>query len=320
MLGLMLLNGCSSIPSSSINTHASNTKPKAPVIALVLGGGGAKGFAHVGVIKALEANNIHPNLVVGTSVGSFVGSIYASGKSINQLQSIALNVADSELTDFTLSYQGIIEGEKLREFVNYQVNNQSIDSFPIRFAAVAAEKSTLKKVVFTKGEAGLIVQASSSVPNVFIAPRIPDPKTSGIVGKKYIDGGVVSIVPVDAAKDLGADVIIAVDLQVGKQTDNQPIAGNKSIWSLIEQGYHTYTNNSQPSTKTNPYAQGNNNFQRLNDAEIARADVVILPDVANFSSISTVNRKEAIEAGVKATELKMPAIKEAIEKANLASR
>lgn len=310
-LSALLLSGCSNLATDTQPKGASS-QPTAPVIALVLGGGGAKGYAHVGVIKSLEANHITPTLVVGTSVGSFVGSIYASGKSAAELEAIAVTTADSELTDFTLSYQGIIEGQKLRSFVNTQVNNKPIQAFPIRFAAVAAEKHSLKKAVFTEGEAGLVVQASSSVPNVFIAPRIPDPKTSGQIGKKYIDGGVVSMVPVDAAKALGADLIIAVDLQAGN-TSQTATTSSKSIWSLIEQGYSGYRNNSSASSnKSGPYTQ---NYEAINNAEIARADVVIRPEVSNISSIITVNREQAIAAGVKATEQKLPAIKAAIAKA-----
>lgn len=308
-LSALLLSGCSTLTTG---TQPVATSPQTgPVIALVLGGGGAKGFAHVGVIKALEANHIKPNLVVGTSVGSFVGSIYASGMLASELESIAVTTADSDLTDFTVSYQGIIEGDKLRHFVNSQVNNRPIESFPTRFAAVAAEKHTLKKAVFTEGEAGLIVQASSSVPNVFIAPRIPDPKTTGQIGKKYIDGGVVSMVPVDVAKALGADLVIAVDLQAGN-TSQTSATPSRNIWSLIEQGYNSYNNSSSTTeNKSGPYTQ---NYEAINNAEISRADVLIRPDVAGISSISTVNREQAIAAGVKATEQNLPAIKAAIAK------
>ncbi|MEJ6069874.1 patatin-like phospholipase family protein, partial [Psychrobacter sp. 16-Bac2893] len=186
---------------------ADTSVPNKPTVALVLGGGGAKGFAHVGVIKALEENGIKPTLVVGTSVGSLVGSLYASGYTAKQLEHLALNTTDSELTDFTLSNQGFIEGIKLKNFINANVGGRTIENFPIRFAAITAEKNTLKKTVFTTGDVGLAVQASCSVPNIFIAPRIPEK-----VGKKYIDGGVVSLVPVDSARDLGADIIIAVDV------------------------------------------------------------------------------------------------------------
>ena len=196
MLGILGLSmsACQSLTPASETVTPINNQPK---VALVLGGGGAKGFAHIGVIKALEENGITPTLVVGTSVGSLVGSLYASGYNAKQLERLALNTSDSELTDFTLSNQGFIEGIKLKNFINTKVSGRAIEDFPISFAAVAAEKHTLKKAVFSSGNAGLAVQASCSVPNIFIAPRIPEQ-----VGKKYIDGGVVSLVPVDTALSL----------------------------------------------------------------------------------------------------------------------
>lgn len=320
----LLATSCSTVSTDTV-THTS-IPVNEPVIALVLGGGGAKGYAHIGVLKALESHNIAPNLIVGTSVGSFVGSLYASGKSANELEHLALTTPDSALTDFTLSYQGVIEGKKLRDFVNTQVNQQPIESFPIRFGAVAAEKHTLEKAVFTKGEAGLVVQASSSVPNLFIAPRIPDPATSGIIGKKYVDGGIVSIVPVDTAKSLGADVVIAVDLQVNTGSKPSPAHtpslgsllqspsllnnGKNTLWSLIEQGYNAYASE---NTRKGPYTQ---NYQAINRAEIARADIIIRPDVADISAINTLDREQAITAGFTATEQNMPAIIEAIKAAH----
>ena len=272
--------------------------PKKPVIALVLGGGGAKGFAHVGVIKTLEANGIKPDLIVGSSVGSFVGSLYASGMSADELERLALSTDDSELTDFTLAHQGIIEGIKLKDFVNAQVGNRPIEALPIRFAAIATEKHSGKKTVFTQGNTGLAVQASSSVPNIFIAPRIPEK-----VGIKYVDGGVSSLVPVDSARQLGADVIIAVDIMTpaSNTSDTSHPTNNTSprnIWSLIEQSYPT--NNASNSK----YAQ--------TLAEVNRADVIIRPAVAHISSIDTTQRVDTIKAGEIATTKSLPAIAEAI--------
>src|SRR5699024_1089791 len=201
-------------------------------------------------------NGITPTLVVGTSIGSLIGSLYASGYNAKQLEQLALNTSDSELTDFTLSNQGFIEGIKLKNFINAKVGGRAIENFPISFAAVAAEKHTLKKAVFSSGDAGLAVQASCSVPNIFIAPRIPEK-----IGKKYVDGGVVSLVPVDTARDLGADIIIAVDVTAANA--NSP-ANNKiptinslsSFWGFLESNIVTNFSNatnvtsvSQASTK-----------------------------------------------------------------------
>ena len=166
------MSACSTLNPATTDSASLTKVIETPRVALVLGGGGAKGFAHVGVIKALEEQGITPTLIVGTSVGSLVGSLYASGYTPAQLERLAITTPDSELTDFVLSNQGFVEGIKLKNFINAKVGGQTIENFPIRFAAVAAEKHTLKKAVFTTGDAGLAVQASCSIPNIFIAPRI----------------------------------------------------------------------------------------------------------------------------------------------------
>ena len=291
-------NACSTL------TPASSVAPitDAPKVALVLGGGGAKGFAHIGVIKALEANGIKPTLVVGTSVGSLVGSLYASGYTPAQLERLALTTNDSELTDFTLSNQGFIEGIKLKNFINANVGGRLIEDFPIAFAAIAAEKHSLKKTVFTQGNAGLAVQASCSVPNIFIAPRIPEK-----VGKKYIDGGVVSLVPVDSARDLGADIIIAVDVTM-PTSNKKNITSNllpaitslSSFWGLLENNLSSnvaYSNTQHSSTMRN---------------ERGRADILITPDVSHISSLDTSQRSALITAGAQATTPQINAIKQLI--------
>ena len=297
------MSACTSLkPVSNFESLVTNK----PTVALVLGGGGAKGFAHVGVIKALEENGITPTLVVGTSVGSLVGSLYASGYNAKELERLALTTTDSELTDFTLSNQGFIEGIKLKNFINAKVVKQAIENFPISFAAVAAEKNTLKKAVFTTGDAGLAVQASCSVPNVFIAPRIPEK-----VGKKYIDGGVVSLVPVDSARELGADIIIAVDVTAAKANN---ATGNKtptinsltSFWGLFE-------NNAITNVAYNANAPSINHINSSMSHERDRADIVIIPNVGHISSLDTSQRSALITAGAQATTAQITAIQKLIK-------
>lgn len=298
---LLITSSCTTTAPSYLSVTPVNADK--PVIALVLGGGGAKGFAHIGVIKVLEANGIKPDMIVGSSVGSFVGSLYASGMSANELEQLALTTDDSELTDFTLAHQGIIEGIKLKDFVNAQVGQRPIEALPIRFAAIATEKHSGEKTVFTQGNTGLAVQASSSVPNIFIAPRIPEK-----VGKKYVDGGVSSMVPVDSARQLGADIVIAVDIMSANNShsDNEQIKKNQSlgqrtIWSLLEQGYPSQTANQSKYAQTL--------------AEVNRADVVIHPAVAAISAIDTTRRAETIRAGEEAARNSLPAIADAIAQA-----
>lgn len=302
----LLVNACNSMKPDA-TTSQMNPIPDAPSVALVLGGGGAKGFAHVGVIKALEEGGITPTLVVGTSVGSLVGSLYASGYTPAQLEQLALTTPDSALTDFTLSNQGFIEGIKLKNFINTHVGGQPIEAFPIAFAAVAAEKHTLKKVVLTTGNAGLAVQASCSVPNIFIAPRIPE-----TVGKKYIDGGVVSLVPVDSARALGADIIIAVDVtasNASSATRNKlpTIFSLSSFWGLLETNLTANVSSSNVTNSTRISARN----ERL------RADILITPNVSHVSSFDTSQRRALIMAGTQATTPQINAIKQLIkEKSN----
>lgn len=307
MLGILgvFISACQSLPSVTKTVAPIEKQPK---VALVLGGGGAKGFAHIGVFKALEENGITPTLVVGTSIGSLIGSLYASGYNAKQLEQMALNTSDSELTDFTLSNQGFIEGIKLKNFINAKVGGRAIENFPISFAAVAAEKHTLKKAVFSSGDAGLAVQASCSVPNIFIAPRIPEK-----IGKKYVDGGVVSLVPVDTARDLGADIIIAVDVTAANA--NGP-ANNKiptinslsSFWGFLESSFvanatASVTDSSQSNTKRSTAMR----------RERERADIIIIPDIGHISSLDTSQRRALMTAGMQATTPQIAAIKQLIK-------
>ena len=236
---------------------------------------------------------------MGTSVGSLVGSLYASGMTPMALERLALTTPDSALTDFTLSSQGFVEGIKLKNFINTHVGGQSIEDFPIRFAAIATEKNTLKKTVFTTGNVGLLVQASCSVPNVFIAPRIPEK-----VGKKYIDGGVVSLVPVDSARDLGADIIVAVDVTEPSKIKNNAtlprLNSLSSFWGLLE-----------ATVSSNVFGTNTRQGSMMRD-ERQRADIVIIPNVGHISSLDTSQRQALITAGTQATTPQINAIKQLI--------
>lgn len=185
----------------------------APDVALVLGGGGTRGYAHIGAIKALEEHGIRPDLIVGTSAGAMVGALSASGKSAKELERIAMALDETDLLDIAPSKQGLIEGKALRDFINTQVNNKSIESLPTRFAAIATDAHANTTVSFRQGDTGLAVQASLSIPKLFIAPRVPK-----IGGKKYIDGGQSALLPSAAAKSMGAQFVIAVDVMSASNT------------------------------------------------------------------------------------------------------
>ncbi len=253
---------------------------RAPVIALALGGGGAKGFAHVGVIKVLESHGIVPQIITGTSAGSFVGSLYASGKTAYQLQELALNLKESDIREFTLSQEGFLTGQKLQDFVNTQVQNKPIQRFPIRFAAVATDLTTGQKINFNQGNAGQAVRASCSIPNVFVPATIN--------GKRYVDGGLVSPVPVESARSMGADIVIAVDISA------RPKAGQKmTVWGLLDQTLNI---------------MGQQGLNR----ELKEADIVITPAVGNLGIADLDARHQAILEGERATQEQLGAIEQAI--------
>lgn len=188
--------------------HATSAAPSAtpgrPTVALVLGGGGLRGFAHVGVLRALEEAGIRPDIVVGTSAGSVVGAAYASGMSAEQIKMAALGVKVSSLIDLTFSSSGIMRGNKLASWVGSVTGGLPIERFPIRFAAVATDLQGGQPVLLDQGPAGHAIQASSAVPGV----NVPVPYKTG----HLIDGGVTSLVPVRFARAMGADVVIAVDI------------------------------------------------------------------------------------------------------------
>lgn len=255
-------------------------KPREPVIALALGGGGAKGFSHIGVIKVLESHGIKPKIVTGTSAGSFVGSLYASGKTPYQLQQLAFQLKESDLRDLTFNRQGVVLGQKLQDYVNANVGNKPIQQFPIRFAAVATRLDNGKKTEFIRGNVGQAVRASCSIPNVFV------PAT--IAGVKYVDGGLVSPIPVSTAKSMGADIVIAVDISARPSKTG---AGN--MFGLLDQTINI---------------MGQQSIQQ----ELQQATVVIQPKVGNLGVLDLSSSQNAILEGEQAAQAKIPAIEAAI--------
>ena len=260
------------------HTQTANTaKPKA-VVALALGGGASKGFAHIGIIKVLKENNIPVKVVTGTSAGSIVGSLYASGMSPDRLELEAEILGKTDLVDLTLSSSGFIKGEKLQNYINYKVGNRSIQQFPIKFAAVATDFESGKAVTFNRGNVGQAVRASASIPNVF-QPTV-------IGGRRYVDGGLSQPVPVSAAKKQGANFIIAVDISA------RPVKNvNKSFFSYLDQTFNVM---SIP----------------LLQHELGQANVVIKPQVLEMGSIGGFDQKQrAIQLGEEAARAALPEIK-----------
>jgi NTE family protein len=254
-------------PPASETPPVVRVKP-APKIALALGGGAARGFAHVGVIKALEAQGIYPDIVVGTSAGSVVGALYASGIGGYELQSMSLAMDDGTLSDWSLPDRGIIKGEALQNYINTALGNRPIEKLKRTLAIVATDLQSGEAVVFRNGNAGMAVRASSSVPGLFQPVRIN--------GRDYVDGGLVSPVPVRVARNLGADLVIAVDI-----SSKPRFARTVSSLDVLLQ---TFT------------IMG----QSIAAHELREADVVIRPNVDGVSGTDFQAKHRAIMEGERA--------------------
>lgn len=249
-------------------------------IGIALGGGAAKGFAHIGVIKMLEANGLAPAVVAGTSAGSVVGALYASGMNAFELQEKAVALDEARIRDLQLSSGGLLVGQKLEDYVNEQVRRQPLERLAKPFVAVATRLEDGERTVFARGNTGQAVRASSSVPGVF------QPVTIGRF--HYVDGGVVSPVPVDAARQLGADLVVAVDIS-NKARGQAPTGMLGTLGQSIA-------------------IMG----QKAGQAELARADVVVRPQVLDIGAADFTQRANAILEGEKAALAAMPQIRERI--------
>ncbi len=257
--------------------------PREIKVALALGAGSSKGFAHIGVLKIIESNKVPVHIIVGTSAGSFVGSLYAYGYDTYQLQRLAFSIEKSDIVDLTVPDNGFIKGEKLEEYVNRAVRNTPLESMRIPFYAVATDIQSGQEFVFGKGNTGMAVRASCSIPGIFRPVRIGE--------RTYVDGGLVSPVAVDAARRLGADVVIAVDISA----DQGGAAPESTVETLLQSIGIMY--------------------ERLASLQLSRADIVIHPKVGHIAANDFTKRHEAILEGEKAALEALPRIRAAIEAA-----
>ncbi|HUL60033.1 MAG TPA: patatin-like phospholipase family protein [Anaeromyxobacteraceae bacterium] len=256
-----------------------------PKIALALGGGAARGFAHVGVIRVLEQERIPIDLVVGTSVGSLIGAIYAGDRDSFELEWTAFQLERDDLFDFgimnALMGMGYAKGEKLEAFVRSKVKQESIEQLPVPYAAVATDLNWGTRVVLDRGPIARAVRASSAIPGVF-EPVVHQ-------GKMLVDGGLVDNVPIDVARAKGADLVIAVDI-----SEN---VGNTSIKNVLD-----------------VMLQATNILWSEGTARARRdADVLVSPAVGDIGTLDFSQKKRAMQAGMDAARKAVPQIRAAIE-------
>ena len=278
-LSALMLSAC----ASKAPTPAPAAINKPVKIGLALGGGAARGFAHIGVIKVLEAQGITPDIVVGTSAGAVVGALYAAGHSGFELQKLAHKLDESKISDWSVPDRGVLKGEALQKFVNDAVAQRPIEAMKKPLAVVATDLNSGESILFRTGNTGMAVRASATVPGVF--------RPVSINGREYVDGGLSSLIPARYTRQMGADVVIAIDISA--RPGNQPVRGTLDI--LLQ----TFTIMGQ-------------NIARY---ELKEADVVIRPQVGNVGSTDFMARHDSILEGEKAAQAALPLIREAIRKA-----
>jgi NTE family protein len=290
LMGLGVLAGCASSP---VPTRPDTTSPvsvvapkKPPKIGLALGGGAARGFAHIGVIQVLEEAGIRPTLVTGTSAGSLVAALYASGKSPTQLQQLAEAMDEATFADWTLPIfsRGMLRGEALARYVQTAVSGRLIEDMALPLGIVATDLHSGLGVLFQRGDTATAVRASSAVPAIFQPVRI--------AGRDYVDGGLVSPVPVRYARQMGADLVIAVD--ISSAPESNPAGDTLQI--LMQ----TFT------------IMG----KSINTLELRDAEVVVRPALNGVSSADFTARRRSILAGREAMLQRLPQLKAAIEAAS----
>jgi NTE family protein len=273
----VIITACATAPQ--IQPPPSRTPAK---IAVVLGAGAAKGFAHIGVLKVLESQKVPIHMIVGTSSGSFVGSLYAYGFDAYTLQKIGMALNKSDVAELTVPDNGFVRGERLRDFINMQLRNTVMEKLRIPFYAVATNLRNGEQTIFATGNTGMAVQASCAVPGIF--------QPASFAGTSYVDGGVVDPLAVDVARHYGADIVIAVDItsSIGNAI---PAGTMDTIMKSIEIMYN-----------------------KISQIPISKADVVIKPQVGFVGAADFDHRNEAIMEGEKAALAAMPRINAILSK------
>jgi NTE family protein len=272
LLVVVLLAGCQTAPKSAspaepvvLAPPAPKPAPKPPTIGLALGGGAARGFAHIGVIQVLEEAGIRPDLIIGTSAGSLVAALYASGKNGTELAVLAQSMDEGAITDWSFPGRGLIRGDALARYVREHTGGRRIEQMTMPLGIVATDLDSGQGIVFRVGDPGVAVRASSAVPAVFQPVRIG--------AREYVDGGLVAPVPVRYARQMGATLVIAVD--ISEAPDGAPTG------DLMRMLLQTFS------------IMG----RSINQFELAQADLVLRPKLAGVSGADFSARARSIKAG-----------------------
>ena len=280
---VLTLAACTSAPTLPEVGQPTAPTLRTPTWGLALGGGAARGFAHVGVLQVLEENGLRPTVVTGTSAGSLVAAMYATGMKGAELERLALGMEEATLTDWSLPIlgRGVLRGDALERYVRQAVGGRTLENMALPLGILATDLQTGRGVLFRRGDAAIAVRASSAVPGVFTPVLIS--------GREYVDGGLVAPVPVSQAREMGAEVVLAVDISKGPEVG--PVSGALSV--LLQ----TFD------------IMG----QSINRYELAKATVVIRPALVGVGSADFAARAQSIAAGRAAMQAALPALRQALQ-------
>lgn len=253
-----------------------------PKVGLALGSGGARGFAHIGVLKVLEEAGVHIDYIAGSSMGALVAALYGSGVSVRQMARMAVTFRRKYYLDFTVPKMGFVSGKKLHHLLKTFTRGMTIEQLSPKIAVVATDLLAGKKVVFTSGSAADAVRASIAIPGIIV----PVKKN----GTLFVDGGVIDRVPVSVVKEMGADYVIAVDVSSA--------SGQSEVYSIFDVILQSIDIMQHELVK----------YQEI------RADIMIKPPVKQFSSRAFTNAKEMIAIGEEEAKKHLQSIIGAIDK------
>jgi NTE family protein len=293
VLALALLSsaGCFEASEESSAKRAPHFEPPGsgaapPRVALVLGSGGRRGFAHIGVLKALAENGIRPDLIIGSSVGAVIGSLYAAGMSATDVEKLAYSLNSLEFFEFKTLFRRPATGRAVQDFVNKHIQGRAIEELPVAFAVAATRVRDSSLVLFNRGDTGLAVRASAASPGEFEPVRIS--------GEAYVDGDESSPVPIRAARRMGARAVIAVDVSAYVQ---ETPAGAPAQW--VE----------KDARRAKQIAE-----------EAPEADVLIHPDIGYYAGYSEAYRRRVIAIAYRAASERLPAVLAAVARATEGSK
>lgn len=250
-------------------------------IGLALGSGAARGLAHVGVLKVLEQEGIPVDLITGSSMGALVGAFYAAGMPVTMMEKFAGSFERKQWVDPVIPRMGLIKGERICEMIRLLTKGLQFADLKVPLGVVATDLRSGQRVVFNEGSVAEAVRASISIPGIFEPVRKDE--------MVLVDGGVVDRVPVALAREMGADIVIAVDVGF----DINRLAGSR-LNSLVDVLVHSIELLEHEAMKH----------------KFLDADIVIKPEVHDISPARFDQPENCINAGINATESVIPMIKE----------